>query len=100
MEGTLFAFSIFEKGLSGPDSINAEDYDTFLQENFGDDSSTIKQAYPLSAFNSTPYPAFYAMSAVFTDHEFFCPARRALDATTAAGVPVWTYLFAHQPKCP
>lgn len=53
----------------------------------------------MALFNSTPFPAYYAISTVITDSSYFCPTRRALEATIKAGKPVWTYPSAHTPTC-
>ena len=60
----------------------------------------MENKYPLSAFNSTPLPAFYAIDAVVTDYSYKCPAWRALNRGLKNGVPTWTYRFAHTPTCP
>jgi carboxylesterase type B len=59
----------------------------------------IEDRYPVSAFNSTPWPAFYAISAVLGDVGFVCPAYRGLNTASANGVSVWAYNFAHTPSC-
>jgi hypothetical protein len=59
----------------------------------------IEHYYPLSAFNSTPYPPFFAIAQVLTDATFFCSAYRGLNTAAANGVPAWTYFFNHNPKC-
>ena len=95
MEGTLFTLSQFTK----PETITQADYSTFLNSTFGSLSSNISQYYPMSAFESTGLPGFYAISTVLTDSYFKCPAYRALKATINAGVPTWTYLDDHTPSC-
>jgi Carboxylesterase family len=60
----------------------------------------IEERYPVSAFNSTPYPAFYAIAAVYGDVGFLCPAYRGLNTASTHGVSVWAYNFAHTPNCP
>ena len=75
-------------------------YNTFLGNNFGSAASLVGNKYPLSAFNSTPFPAFYAIEAIVTDSSFKCPAWRALNRGLQNGVTTWTYRFAHTPTCP
>jgi para-nitrobenzyl esterase len=99
MDGALFAFLQFVKAPKSLGSANASDYHTFLTENFGPAASLIEHNYPVSAFNSTSMPAFYAISAVLGEANYICTARRALNTTSAAGVPVWAYNFAHVPNC-
>jgi carboxylesterase type B len=95
MEGTLLLIGSY----SDPTALNASDYTTFLESSFGNYTPTIEKLYPLSLFDSTPLPVFEAMSYIYTIVEYFCPARSALEATSKAGVPGWTYRFAHQPTC-
>ena len=95
MEGTLYPLSQF----GGPTSVTAADYATFLQNNFGQLASVVNQYYPVALFNSTPFPAYYAISTVITYAAYFCPARRALEATSKAGKPAWTYRSSHVPTC-
>jgi carboxylesterase type B len=97
MEGTLFALEQYAS--SSPANATAADYAAFLSENFGSSAALIEKYYPVSAFQAAPYPAFFAMATVITDATYFCPARRGLQATRAAGQHTWTYLFAHRPTC-
>lgn len=60
----------------------------------------MENKYPLSAFNSTPLPAFSAIDAIVTDYSYKCPAWRALNRGLRNGVATWTYRFAHTPTCP
>lgn len=98
MEGTLFALGEF-KSSGGPGNVSESDFKIFLNENFGPAAASIQEAYPISAFNSTPFPAFYAISKVLGDSAFFCPSYRGLNTAAAKHVPVWTYLFAHDSHC-
>lgn len=93
-EGNVFALITFAKVPNLARDVNATAYDTFLRENF-DESLVplIQHTYPISAFNTTPLPAFYAISQVLTDAGFFCPSRRGLNTAIAKGIPVWTYLY-------
>jgi hypothetical protein len=83
----------------GAASATAKDYETFLNENFGSVAPLVGHYYPLSAFNSTPYPPFFAIAQVLTDATYFCSAYRGLNTAAANGVPAWTYFFNHNPKC-
>ncbi|KAH8816596.1 putative carboxylesterase [Xylogone sp. PMI_703] len=102
MDGALFALLQFANTTKGLDSATLSDYETFLVQNFGPNIATlIEQAYPVSAFNSTPFPAFYAMSAVVGDLNYLCTAYRGLNLSSTQGnVRVWTYNFAYTPHCP
>jgi carboxylesterase type B len=95
MEGTLLTIGQF----TNPLAITQADYSAFLNYTFDSLAANVSNYYPMSAFESTDLPGFYAISAVLTDSYFKCPAYRALLATTKAGVPAWTYLFDHTPSC-
>lgn len=80
--------------------VNASDYDLFLTTNFGSSlTPKIKEYYPISLFNSTPFPALYAISVVLADSTYFCPAYRGLNKAASNGIPVYAYLFDHYPTC-
>ena len=98
-EGTLFALAQYASAPEFAASATAKDYETFLNENFGSAAPLIEHYYPLSIFNSTPYPPFFAIAQVLTDATYFCSAHRGLNVAAANGVPVWTYFFNHNPKC-
>jgi hypothetical protein len=93
MEGTLFALGQF----GNPSTDTRTDYMTFLENNFGELSSVVNKYCPVALFNSTPFPAYYAISTVITENRYFCPVRRALEASINAGIPVWIYRSAHSP---
>lgn len=96
MEGTVFVLAQYQSP-----EVTTEDYTKFLVSNFGSAlAPTVESYYNVSAFNSTPFPAFFAMAAVTTDYGYKCSANRALSGGIANGVPVWTYLFNHTPSCP
>lgn len=101
-EGAIFALLQYADAPKGPKSVTASDYHTFLFQNFGSSAAAlIEQQYPVSAFNSTPYPAFFAISTVIGYTNYVCPAHRGLNTAASEGkVPVWTYNFAHTPNCP
>lgn len=86
----------------GPEFLNltATNYTDFLQYNFGKAAPTIEKFYPLSAFNSTPLPAFYAIVYITTAVDYTCPAYRGLVNAEKKGIPVYTYQFEHTPSCP
>jgi len=83
-----------------PSTFNSTTYDSLLTDTFGNLSSLVAKAYPLSAFNSTPYPVYSAMVTVLTDQSFKCPAYRGLNVAQQKGIPSYTYLWAHTPSCP
>jgi para-nitrobenzyl esterase len=94
-EGTLFV----APALGNPAKLQPSDYTTFLQNNFGNFTSEIQASYPVSLFESTTFPTFYAISYIYTSVAYYCPSRRALEATVRAGIPAWGYIFAHSPSC-
>ena len=100
MDGYLFALFQYATDPKGPAAATAADYTQFLAENFGPAAvPTIQKYYPLSSFNATPYPPFFAIATVLTAASYQCPAARGLNTAAAHGVPVWAYDFAHQPQC-
>ena len=93
-EGALFVLGQFQST-----TITTAEYTTFLHDNFGSAAPLVAQAYPIAAFNSSPFPAFTAMAEIITDVSYFCPAYRALNLAVQNGIPAWTYLFNHTPSC-
>jgi hypothetical protein len=90
------------QGQYGVENIDLtpQKYKDYLVGNFGPEiGANLTQSYPISAFNSTPHPSFYATSGVLTDYAFTCPAHRALLKQTAKGIPAWTYVFDQSPTC-
>ena len=96
MEGTLFTLAVWPN----PASATAANYTAFLQRSFNSSAALVESTYPLSAFNNTPFPAFYAITTVYTQYNFLCPAYRGLNQAVQKGKPVWTYLWNHGPTCP
>lgn len=96
MDGSLFVPQAFQN----PETATAADYTDFLNSDFGSFAPSIATQYSLSAFNSTPYPPFYAVQQILTDYSFKCPARRALNRATQNGVPGWAYEFNRTLSCP
>jgi hypothetical protein len=95
----LFALAQYATNPDGPAGATAADYTTFLQDNFGSAASLVEQHYPLSLFNSTPYPVFFAISQVLTESTYTCSAYRGLNRAVQKNIPVWTYLYDHTPSC-
>ena len=95
----MFALGQFATAPGGAASATAQDYKTFLTDNFGSAASLIEKYYPLSAFNATPFPAFFAIEKVLTDATYLCSSYRGLNRAVEKGIPVWTYLFSHDPVC-
>ncbi|KAF8856038.1 alpha/beta-hydrolase [Acephala macrosclerotiorum] len=91
--------SIFVLGQYRSTNITNDQYNIFLQDNFGSAAQNVAQYYPLSAFSASPFPGFTAMSTIITDVSYFCPAYRALNSAARNGIPSWTYLFSHTPSC-
>lgn len=80
---------------NSPKAVTATNYSDFLQQNFGPTSSLVSKYGPLSAFNITPFPLFFAISTILTDISYECSAYRVEHQ-----IPVWTYLWSHTPSCP
>lgn len=99
MDGFLFALLQFAGLPDGPQSANATEYQLFLEESFGPDAGLVNQSFPLSAFSDTPGPAFFAISTVQTLAADKCRVFRGMNATAAHGVPVYSYIFGHNPTC-
>ena len=98
VEGALFSVQQFPKG---PQQATAANYTQFLTENFPPSAvPLIQRAYPLSSFNTTPYPAYEAITTALSAAAYVCPAGRGLATAAAHGTPVFTYRWAHVPSCP
>ena len=89
-----------------PSNVSTSTYNTLISSAAGSYASAVASAYPLSSYNTTsvtsPDPGFapfYALSALYTDAQFKCPTRRALNLTVAAKVPAYTYQNSHAPQC-
>ncbi|MCJ1399705.1 hypothetical protein MMC11_002907 [Xylographa trunciseda] len=95
-DGTLFVLEQFRS----PTAPTAADYNQFLLANFGTAAMVVNQTFPLSLFDSTPFPPFFAIEAVITDVTYLCRAYRGLQVSAQKGIPVWTYQFNHTPSCP
>ncbi len=81
-------------------------YSQIISAAAGQYASAVTSAYPLSSYNtsglSSPDPGFapfYALASIYTDVAFKCPTRRALNITTAAKIPAYTYRSNHVPQC-
>jgi carboxylesterase type B len=98
-EGRLFTLAQYIDVSGNPAAATAEDYQAFLASNFGPAAALVQTYYPLSLFNATPYPPFFAISKVITDATFKCTSYRGLNRAVEKGIPVWTYLFSHTPSC-
>jgi carboxylesterase type B len=98
-EGNLFALLQFASAADGPYSATTQDYETFLTENFGSAAPLVEQYYPITAFNASPFPAFTAISDVFTESSVLCQLYRGANVAVSKGIPVWIYLFSHAPSC-
>lgn len=97
-EGTLLILS--RPGLTGPEGITPAAYQAYLNSTYGAGASLVAARYPVSAFNNTPYPAFYALVQVYTETNFWCSAYAGLNKAAQNGVPVWTYRWGQAPTCP
>ena len=97
-EGWLFSGLQFN---FTPSAANTSSWTTFLVENVPSNYiPPVLERYPLTDWRSDGSPAWTVLFAAMTDAIFRCPARRALRATAANGVPVWAYRFAQTPACP
>lgn len=87
-EGTIFWLS------SGVPFVafNETMYDTVVDYNFWPWNETVKAQYPVSAFSTSRYPTFEAMSTIITDFYFKCPAYRALKGAVDKNVTAFSYL--------
>ena len=95
MDGTFFTLAQY----ADPKNVTEADYYRFLVANFGSLAKTVNKTYAIRAFDSTPFPGFYAISTVLTDMGFKCPARRALQANLKSGKTAYTYSYGHDNKC-
>lgn len=96
-EGTLFILGAFGQRFA---NLTDTDYLEFLSSQFAPSIvPLIAKQYPISAFNMTLYPAFFALANIVTDAAYKCSSYRGLKTATAKGVPVYTYLNAHAPSC-
>ncbi|KAJ5995427.1 hypothetical protein N7481_002404 [Penicillium waksmanii] len=84
-------------------ALNATDYKTFLQGNFGSASRIIEKYYPLSAFiaaaGSTEFGVLEAIATVLTDSEFKFAGYQSARSSARNNVPVWVYEFTHNSTC-
>ena len=96
MDATLDTLLSF----GAPSDATATDYISFVEQSYGLAAPLVLQRYPLSAFGSSPYPAFSALELVHTEATYLCPAHRGLNVTVQHGIPAFTYLWSHVPSCP
>ena len=82
--------------------ISEADYNTFLSVSFGNGSlaAAVKKFYPWSAFDPYPLQGLTAMSIVYTEASYKCPAYRGLKKAVAKGVDAWAYINNHTNSCP
>ncbi|KAI1376878.1 alpha/beta-hydrolase [Hypoxylon crocopeplum] len=94
-EGSLFVLGTYLGAVLL--ELTESDYDAFLTYNFGPLASRVNETYSVaSVFNGS---VSAAMSTVLTDVSYKCAGYRALLQAEKNGVPVWSYLFNHQPSC-
>ena len=87
-------------GVSSPSYFTPAVYNAYLNSTFGAAAPLVAAQYPVSAFNNTAYPAFYALVQVATEIGFWCPAYSGLKKAVQVGTPVWTYRWSQAPSCP
>jgi para-nitrobenzyl esterase len=86
-EGSIFIYGVY--GFS----VTSAEYEQQLQFDFGPIlAPEILAQYPVSDY---PDP-FHALSEVFTDFAFACPARRTARWLTNASIPTYLYQFTHE----
>lgn len=95
-EGTLILYASYGNATA---SLNQTDYDQTLVSNFGSQAAVVNATYPLSRYNSTEQPVFYAIDDIYTSSVIHCPAFNAL-TSSANTAPVYTFLFNHTVTCP
>ncbi|KAI1769885.1 alpha/beta-hydrolase [Hypoxylon cercidicola] len=96
-EGSIFVLAYYgNSAISG--QLTQSDYDKFLAYNFGPLAGRVNETYSLaSTFKGS---VFNAVTTILTDVSYKCPTYRALVQAEKNGIPVWSYLFNHQPSCP
>ena len=77
---------------SFPSGVSAEQYETALDTEFGQDAAAILSAYPAGAFASPKD----ALAAIAGDAEYVCEARRTARAIERTKTPVYLYSFEHE----
>lgn len=95
-EGTLLLYVSYGNTTA---SLNQTDYDDTLVSNFGSQAAVVNATYPLSRYNNTKMPVFYAIDDVYTSSVIHCAAFSAL-TSRANEAPVYTYVFNHTVSCP
>ena len=86
--------------MSSPASFTQAFYDGYLLTTFGPAAPLVANRYPVAAFNSTPFPIFFALVQIYTDANFVCPSYHGLMKAEQVGTPRWTYRWAQAPTCP
>ncbi|KAI9777744.1 MAG: hypothetical protein M1835_005160 [Candelina submexicana] len=95
MEGTLFVLGAFKS----PQNVNYEDFYAAVRP-FDEYAALINNTYYGAQYNSTSFAPFYILSQLVTDAGYKCPTRRALNITSNADIPAYTYRSDHAPSCP
>lgn len=95
-EGTLLLYVSYGNVTA---SLNQTDYDETLVSNFGSQAAVVNATYPVSRYNDTELPVFYAIDDVYTSSVIHCAAFNAL-TSSANAAPVYTYVFNHTVTCP
>ncbi len=97
MEGTLEILGAF----NSPRNVTIDDfYGAYRDFENGAYSDQIHNRYHPARYNSTGYGPFYALARIQTDYGYKCPTLRALNVTSRANIPAFTYLNSHVPTCP
>ena len=97
-DGSLFVLSEY---FTSVENLTETDYNKFLSVSFGPLAATVKKWYPWSAFDEyAPLQGLIAMTTVYTDSSYKCPAHRGLKTAAANGIRAWAYSFNHTNTCP
>ncbi|KAJ6259701.1 Cholinesterase [Drechslerella dactyloides] len=95
-EGTIAILN----AIHHPEKTKPSRYHDILTSGLGPLVDEVYAQYPLSSFSNHPYPDFSRAAQIITDWQWRCPSYRGLLRAGEKGIPTWTYLFDHSPKCP
>lgn len=97
-DASLFVLGLYQLSV---ENISEADYDHFLSVSVGPLADTVKKLYPWSAFEAySPFQGLWAMTTVYTEVSYKCPAQRGLRLAAAKGIDAWAYSFNHTNSCP
>ena len=96
-DGSLFILTDYGTSV---ENITEADYNEFLSVSLGPLAGRVKMLYPWSAFEGQELQGLAAMTTIYTDVSYKCPAHRGLKAAAAKGIDAWVYSFNHTNSCP